>query len=36
MESQSLGKENIIRDKRNLFRLKKVKLHWNLKYKKSF
>ena len=29
MESLSLEKENIIKDIRNLFRLKKTKLPWN-------
>ena len=29
MENLSLEEEDIIKDIRNLFRLKKTKLHWN-------
>ena len=37
MESLSLEEENIIKDIRNLFRLKKrTKLHCNYRLKKSF
>ena len=29
MESLRLEEENVIKDKRNLFRLKKTELHWS-------